>query len=94
MAQAEADGHLTGTAQLQRTGAGGLDVGAAVFVDAGGDLRRAVLPVGIYQSLDQQPDSGGGLDVGDRHLTGIDRIGQVLQTGGSGQPLGLHQLGV
>ena len=53
VAQAEADGHLAGPAQLQGAGAGGLDVGAAVVIDGGQSLLGPVLTVGVHQSLDQ-----------------------------------------
>ena len=69
-------------------------MGAAVVIDGGQSLLGPVLTVGVHQSLDQQPGGGGGLDVGDGHLSGVHRIGQVLQAGGGGQVLRGHQLGV
>ena len=67
---------------------------AGVLIDAGEHFLRALISILRDQRLDEQPRSGGGLNVGHSHLTGIDGIGQILQAGGHGQALGLHELGV
>ena len=51
-----------------------------------------VLPIFRNQRLHQQPRGRGGLHIGHRQETGIDRIGQILQAGGHGQIIFLQNL--
>ena len=92
VAQAKAHGDFPGLTELQRGRAGGLNVVPCVGIDVVENRLCPVLPIFRNQRLHQQPRGRGGLNIGHRQETGIDRIGQILQAGGHGQIIFLQNL--
>ena len=96
MPQAEAHRHFTGPYLLDGAGAGLLQMGTGIGVNAREHLSGTVLAVGIHQSLYHQPGGGGALDIHHGNVAAVDILRQIRNGGRLrqvllGQNIRIHQ---